>query len=136
MPCAAQIRLDTALITIGSFENERTDRRPAIASSTVTGPPRSRWGSSTIAGSRTASIAQRPAMEQAHITSGARLPAIDDYEALVGAETVDRVMAKAARFHDLHLVNVNSTYYGGGYGIPTALPSTPSERRRRGRARQ
>jgi len=39
---------------------------------------------------------------------------LDDYEALVGAETVDRLQEKARRLQDLHVVNVNSTYYGGG----------------------
>ena len=39
---------------------------------------------------------------------------VADYEPLVGAETVDRILEKAARLHDLHIVNVNSTYYGGG----------------------
>lgn len=43
-----------------------------------------------------------------------RLPSIEDFEPFVGAETVDRIMAKAAPLHDLHVVNINSTYYGGG----------------------
>ncbi len=39
---------------------------------------------------------------------------LTDYEALIGAETVERILKKAARLSDLHVVNVNSTYYGGG----------------------
>jgi trehalose synthase len=39
---------------------------------------------------------------------------IGDYEKYVGAETVDRIAAKAGRLSDLHLVHINSTYYGGG----------------------
>ena len=43
-----------------------------------------------------------------------RLSRIEDYEALVGAGTVERILKKAAGLGDLHVVNVNSTYYGGG----------------------
>ncbi len=43
-----------------------------------------------------------------------RLASIEDFEPFVGAETVDRIMAKAAPLRDLHVVNINSTYYGGG----------------------
>jgi trehalose synthase len=42
------------------------------------------------------------------------LIAVEDYEPLVGAETVERILTKAAKLRDLHVVNVNSTYYGGG----------------------
>ena len=43
-----------------------------------------------------------------------RLISVEDYQPLVGAEAVERILKKAARLHDLHVVNVNSTYYGGG----------------------
>ncbi|MBU2535560.1 MAG: glycosyltransferase [Chloroflexota bacterium] len=43
-----------------------------------------------------------------HITS------LDDYEPLVGKETVERIREKARPLHGLHIANVNSTYYGGG----------------------
>lgn len=43
-----------------------------------------------------------------------RLVSLDDYVPLVGEETVERIAAKARRLRDLHVVNVNSTYYGGG----------------------
>jgi len=43
-----------------------------------------------------------------------RLPTVEDYEPLIGAEAVDRLLGKAAKLADLHVVNVNSTYYGGG----------------------
>ncbi len=39
---------------------------------------------------------------------------IDDYEKIVGSETIERIRKKAAHLHDTHVVNVNSTYYGGG----------------------
>jgi len=45
---------------------------------------------------------------------GFKLPSVEAYEALVGAETVERVLSKAERLRDLHVVNVSSTYYGGG----------------------
>ncbi|GHD52503.1 glycosyl transferase family 1 [Thalassobaculum fulvum] len=48
------------------------------------------------------------------VASDPALKSVEDYEPLVGAEAVERIMAKAARLHDLHVVNVNSTYYGGG----------------------
>ena len=43
-----------------------------------------------------------------------RIAHVDHYERLVGAETIDRIKKKAQPLRDLHLVNVNSTYYGGG----------------------
>ncbi len=43
-----------------------------------------------------------------------QLTSVEDYEALIGAETVERILKKAAKLRDLHVVNVNSTYYGGG----------------------
>lgn len=39
---------------------------------------------------------------------------LEDYEPLVGAETVDRIKKKADALKGLHVANVNSTYYGGG----------------------
>jgi trehalose synthase len=42
------------------------------------------------------------------------LHSIEDYRPLVGADTVDRVLAKAAALSDLHVVNISSTQYGGG----------------------
>ncbi|MBI2910054.1 MAG: glycosyltransferase [Chloroflexi bacterium] len=39
---------------------------------------------------------------------------VDDYEQFVGAETIERIKEKAKPLHDLHVVNINSTYYGGG----------------------
>lgn len=43
-----------------------------------------------------------------------RLVELDDYEPLVGAETVNRIRKKAEPLRGLHVANVNSTYYGGG----------------------
>ena len=43
-----------------------------------------------------------------------KLVSIADYEPIVGAPTVDRILSKARRLTDLHVVNVSSTYYGGG----------------------
>jgi trehalose synthase len=45
---------------------------------------------------------------------GLRLTSVGDYESLVGAKTVDRILSKARHLGDLHIVNISSTYYGGG----------------------
>ncbi len=42
------------------------------------------------------------------------LTSVEDYEPLVGAEAVERLLKKVEALRDLHVVNVNSTYYGGG----------------------
>jgi trehalose synthase len=47
-------------------------------------------------------------------TTPLALTAVGDYEPLIGAESVDRISRKARDLRDLHIVNVNSTYYGGG----------------------
>jgi len=39
---------------------------------------------------------------------------IEDYEQYVGSETVERVIKKAKKLRDAHVVHVNATYYGGG----------------------
>lgn len=39
---------------------------------------------------------------------------LDDYEPLIGSEVLDRIHMKAEQSKGLHVVNVNSTYYGGG----------------------
>ena len=39
---------------------------------------------------------------------------VEDYEKFVGAETVERIREKAKLLQGLHVVNVSSTYYGGG----------------------
>src|SRR3974390_2705450 len=43
-----------------------------------------------------------------------KLISIADYECLIGAERVDRILSKARQLSDLRIVNVSSTYYGGG----------------------
>ncbi len=48
------------------------------------------------------------------MTSPHHLPRLEDYEQFVGAETVERLLRKVEPLRDLHVVNVNSTYYGGG----------------------
>lgn len=48
------------------------------------------------------------------VPTRSRLISVEDYQPLVGAEAVERILKKAARLRDLHVVNVNSTYYGGG----------------------
>ncbi|RMD62491.1 MAG: glycosyltransferase [Alphaproteobacteria bacterium] len=40
--------------------------------------------------------------------------AVEDYAPLIGKAAVERLLAKARRLSDLHVVNVNSTFYGGG----------------------
>ncbi len=42
------------------------------------------------------------------------LTTVEDYEPLIGAESVNRILRKADNLHDLHIENVSSTYYGGG----------------------
>lgn len=42
------------------------------------------------------------------------LTSVEDYEPLIGADAVTRILRKADNLHDLHLENVSSTYYGGG----------------------
>ena len=43
-----------------------------------------------------------------------RLVQLDDYEKYVGPRTIDRINEKAKSLQHLHVVHVNSTYYGGG----------------------
>ncbi|MBI2859270.1 MAG: glycosyltransferase [Chloroflexi bacterium] len=39
---------------------------------------------------------------------------VEDYQQFVGAEVVERIRQKAGLVQNLHVVNINSTYYGGG----------------------
>jgi trehalose synthase len=43
-----------------------------------------------------------------------QLITLDDYEPLIGTDTAARIRKKAEQFKDYHIVNINSTYYGGG----------------------
>ena len=43
-----------------------------------------------------------------------RIARLKYYERFVGTETIERIRKKARQIQDLHVVNVNSTYYGGG----------------------
>ncbi|RJP72927.1 MAG: glycosyltransferase [Candidatus Zixiibacteriota bacterium] len=43
-----------------------------------------------------------------------RLITIDDYEPYIGREGIKRIRQKARPLQDLHVTNINSTYYGGG----------------------
>jgi trehalose synthase len=43
-----------------------------------------------------------------------RIPQIEDYEPLIGSESVERIRKKAERLKGLRVANFNSTYYGGG----------------------
>lgn len=43
-----------------------------------------------------------------------RLVKVESYEKFIGSEAVDRILKKAEKLRDLHVVHVNSTYYGGG----------------------
>jgi trehalose synthase len=47
-------------------------------------------------------------------TSPFHLTSIEDYEPFIGAETVERLAKKAKSLRDMHVVHINSTYYGGG----------------------
>src|SRR5881394_4037404 len=48
------------------------------------------------------------------VARGQPLHTVEDYEPLVGAETVERVLQKAERLSGLHVTHINSTYHGGG----------------------
>ncbi|MBP1706512.1 MAG: glycosyl transferase group 1, partial [Chloroflexi bacterium] len=39
---------------------------------------------------------------------------IEDYQPLIGAGNVERIFRKAEPLKDIHVTNINSTYYGGG----------------------
>ena len=43
-----------------------------------------------------------------------RITHIERYEKLIGTEAVERIKQKARPLKDVHVVNLNSTYYGGG----------------------
>jgi trehalose synthase len=43
-----------------------------------------------------------------------KIPQIEDYEPFVGPKTIDRIQKKARSLQNLHVANINSTYYGGG----------------------
>jgi trehalose synthase len=43
-----------------------------------------------------------------------RIKHVEDYKRFIGEETVQRIREKAKKVQNLHIVNVNSTYYGGG----------------------
>ena len=43
-----------------------------------------------------------------------KLITVEDYEPLVGAEAVERILRKASHLRDVHVTHVNSTQYGGG----------------------
>ncbi|MEA3253752.1 MAG: glycosyl transferase family 1, partial [Chloroflexota bacterium] len=43
-----------------------------------------------------------------------RITKVEDYKHLVGAETIERIKEKARPLRDVHVVNINSTFYGGG----------------------
>ncbi|MDD5399343.1 MAG: glycosyl transferase family 1, partial [Dehalococcoidia bacterium] len=43
-----------------------------------------------------------------------RLTNVDEYRPLVGKDVIKRLKEKARPLQRLHVVNINSTYYGGG----------------------
>lgn len=43
-----------------------------------------------------------------------RATVLEDYEPLIGGEAIERIRRKAKSLQHLHVVHVNSTYYGGG----------------------
>jgi trehalose synthase len=48
------------------------------------------------------------------LTRSFKLTSVEDYEPLIGSKSVERLLKKVEALRDLHIVNVNSTYYGGG----------------------
>lgn len=43
-----------------------------------------------------------------------KIPSVEDYESIIGAETVERIQYKGRHLKHVHVANVNSTGYGGG----------------------
>ena len=43
-----------------------------------------------------------------------KITRVEDYKKFIGSEAVDRILSKAKLLKDLSVVNINSTYYGGG----------------------
>ena len=56
-----------------------------------------------------------------------KIVTLEDYELLVGAETIDRIREKAKRLQGLHMTHINSTYYGGG--LRHCSTSSPASKR-------
>ena len=48
---------------------------------------------------------------------------VEDYEKFVGAETIERIREKAKLLQGLHVVNISSTYYGGGVAEMMSSPT-------------
>src|SRR5512143_501880 len=42
------------------------------------------------------------------------LVSVEDYEPLIGIEAVERIIRKAQRLRGVRMVNISSTFYGGG----------------------
>ena len=53
-------------------------------------------------------------MSSNHATQIPKLIQIEDYEPLIGVETVERIREKAKSLQGFHIANINSTFYGGG----------------------
>jgi hypothetical protein len=39
---------------------------------------------------------------------------LESYEPLIGRERIERILRKAQRIRNLHVVHISSTFYGGG----------------------
>jgi trehalose synthase len=46
---------------------------------------------------------------------------LEDYEKYIGGKAIERISNKAKSLQNLHIANINSTYYGGG--VATLLSS-------------
>jgi trehalose synthase len=46
----------------------------------------------------------------------------EDFEPFIGSEAITRIQAKARTLQDIHVVNFNSTYYGGGVAEISSAP--------------
>jgi trehalose synthase len=47
---------------------------------------------------------------------------VEDFEPFIGSEAITRIQAKARTLQDIHVVNFNSTYYGGGVAEISSAP--------------
>ncbi len=47
-------------------------------------------------------------------SGGPSVHGVEDYAPLVGDETVERILRRSRQLSNFHVVNINSTFYGGG----------------------
>ena len=58
-----------------------------------------------------------PFRKEGRVIYPQKLPQLEDYEPFVGSRTIERIRKKAQSLQHLHVVHLNSTYYGGGVAV-------------------